>query len=168
MTLPDGWLAPDEADELRRLAAGKTVLELGAWKGRSTVVMAEVARYVVSIDRHQGIPEVGDEDSLPDYLDAVRGLPNVAIVVSTFKEFLPLLGVVFDVAYIDGNHDSNSVEEDTLLACQHLYYSSGILIFHDWDFGSVREGVRRAIGLREPDSLVGSVAAFTVDGEGKS
>ena len=36
MTLPEGWLSPEEAHELRRLSRGRTVLELGAWKGRST------------------------------------------------------------------------------------------------------------------------------------
>ena len=159
MTLPDGWLSNQEATELQRLAAGKTVLELGAWKGRSTVVLAQVARYVVSVDRHQGLDV---PDSLPDYLEAARGLENVAIVVADFQVFLPLLAVVFDIVFVDGNHDADSVERDALLACQHAYFSTGIIVFHDYDLESVREGIGRVFCNRQPDSLVGSVAAFTV------
>ena len=162
MNLPAGWLSDQEAGELQRLAAGKTVLELGAWKGRSTVVLAEVARYVVSVDRHQGIEEVGGEDSLPDYLEAVRGLPNVAIVIGDFESIVPLLAVAFDLVFVDGDHDANSVERDLLLACQHAFYSTGILVLHDWDFDSVRQGAARVLGDRQPDSLVGSIASFTV------
>jgi SAM-dependent methyltransferase len=164
MILPDGWLSPEEAGELQRLAKGKTVLELGAWKGRSTVVLAGVARFVVSVDRHQGIEEVGGADSLPDYLQAVRELENVAIVVADFQEFLPLLGVVFDLVFVDGDHDADSVERDVMLACQHVYYSTGIIALHDWDFDSVREGANRVLGNRytAPESLVGSIASFTV------
>jgi len=167
MTLPDGWLSNQEATELQRLAAGKTVLELGAWKGRSTVVLAQVARYVVSVDRHQGLDVPADHpqfgcDSLPDYLEAARGLENVAIVVADFQVFLPLLAVVFDIVFVDGNHDADSVERDALLACQHAYFSTGIIVFHDHDLDSVQEGIGRVFHNRQPDSLVGSLAAFTV------
>ena len=162
VTLPDGWLSKQEATELQRLATGKTVLELGAWKGRSTVVLSQVARHVVSVDRHQGIEEVGGEDSLPDYLQAVRELENVAIVISDFQTFLPFLAVVFDVVFVDGDHDADSVERDIVLGCQHAYFSNGIIVMHDWDFESVREGAARVFRDRQPDSLVGSLAAFTV------
>ena len=166
MNLPDGWLSPVEIQELQRLATGKTVLELGAWKGRSTVVLSQVATYVVSVDRHQGLDVPADHpqsgsDSLPDYLDAVRELENVAIVVADFRSFLPHLSVAFDLAFVDGNHDADSVERDALFACQHTYFSTGIVVFHDYDMESVREGVERVFG-RQPDSLAGSLAAFTV------
>ena len=118
MTLPDGWLADDEAAELRRIAKDKTVLELGAWKGRSTVVFASVATHVVSVDRHQGIEEVGGDDSLPDYLAAVRGLGNVTIVVGDFNAVVPLFRDTFDVVYVDGNHDVDSAINDINLAIE--------------------------------------------------
>ena len=158
MSLPQGWCSDAEANELQRLATGKTVLELGAWKGRSTVVLAEVATYVVSVDRHHGIEEAGGEDSLPDYLDAVRRLPNVAIVVASFDRFCPLLREEFDLVYVDGNHDEASVFDDCELAIDCVK-DDGMIVFHDWDFETVRQGVRRCLG-DEPGSLVGSVAAF--------
>lgn len=160
MTLPDGWLSRQEAQELQRLAADKTVLELGAWKGRSTVVMAEVAKYVVSVDRHQGIEEVGGEDSLPDYLEAVRGLGNVAIVVADFNNVVPLLReTAFDIVYVDGNHDVDSATNDINLALE-VVKEDGLIVLHDFDFESVQEAAKETLG-GVPDSLVGSVAAFS-------
>lgn len=157
-TLPDGWLSDVEADELRRLAAGKTVLELGAWKGRSTVVMAEVATYVVSVDRHQGIKEREGEQSLPDYLDNVLGLDNVAVVIAPFHLVVPLFDSFFTLCFIDGSHDEKSVYDDAILAMEHVD-GYGTIAFHDWDMDSVKKDVLRAM-CRQPDSLVDSVASF--------
>jgi SAM-dependent methyltransferase len=159
--LPDGWLPDNEARELQRLATGKTVLELGAWKGRSTVALSQVAKYVVSVDRHQGIKEAGGEDSLPDYLASVRGLENVAIVVADFARFVPLLGWDFDLVFVDGDHDKLAVARDTQTALEHVR-TEGKLVFHDWDFNSVREGAGSVLGLRSPEGIVGSLASFTV------
>lgn len=158
MTLPDGWLSPVEADELRRLAAGKTVLELGAWKGRSTVVMAEVAAYVVSVDRHKGIPEREGVESLPDYLDNVRGLENVAIVIAEFDKIVPLFDSFFGFCFIDGSHDEQSVYRDAMMAMEHVD-GYGTIAFHDWDFESVRKGGLRAM-CKSPNRVVDSVASF--------
>ena len=159
MQLPDGWLAADEAHELQRLTKGKTVLELGAWKGRSTVTIARVAKYVVSVDRHQGIEEEGGSDSLPDYLDSVRGLANVAIVVADFSAFCPFLCDYFDLVFIDGDHDHDSVARDTQTALEHVR-GDGMLVFHDWDMSDVRAGAASVLGSRSPENVVGSLASF--------
>lgn len=157
--LPQGWLTANEADELRRLAQGRTVLELGAWKGRSTVVLAQVSQYLVSIDKHEGISEVGGEDSLPEYLGNIRGFTNVGMVVAEFSLFVPWLKA-FDMVYVDGNHDYKSVERDTILAKKTALH---IIAFHDWDFVEVRDGAMNIL-KREPDGLVGSVAHFRISG----
>lgn len=158
--LPDGWLNGADQRELQVLAFDKTVLELGAWKGRSTVVLAGVASYVISVDRHEGIPtppcqECG-ESSLPAYLDAVRELPNVAIVVAHFEAFVPMLAARrFDLVFIDGDHDYASVQRHTTLA---LMLDPPVIAYHDWDFAEVREGATVILG--EPDGVGGSVAHF--------
>jgi protein-L-isoaspartate O-methyltransferase len=156
--LPDGWLPDNEVRELQRLTKGKTVLELGAWKGRSTVALSQVAEYVVSVDRHRGIP--GHGESLDEYLGAARELPNVAIVIADFSLFVPLLGA-FDLVFIDGDHDVHSVVRDTQLALEHVT-TKGTLVFHDWDFESVRVGAHSVVGPRVPNRLVGSLASFPV------
>lgn len=154
--LPSGWLTDAEADELRRVASDRTVLELGAWKGRSTVALAETARFVVSVDNHRGIPWKGGEDTLPDYLAAVRALPNVAVVVGDFETVVPLLGS-FDLVFVDGFHGANDVERDAHLARDHAVE---MVVFHDWDYEPVRRGAHRALGYRDPDKTVETLAAF--------
>ena len=152
----EGWLTPAEADYLRVLAERQYVLELGAWKGRSTAVLAETAKYVVSIDRHQGIKDgIHDEDSLPDYLANIRDLPNVAIVIADWHACDFFIDS-YDLVYVDGDHDADSVERDVRLA---NHCSRDLIAFHDWDIASVREGVGRVRGLVARD-VVGSVASF--------
>lgn len=153
--LPPGWLSPADVAELTRLAAGRTVLELGAWKGRSTVALARVARYVVSVDRHRGI-EGHDADSLPEYLENVRGLPNVAIVVADWLDLNRFLGR-FDVVFVDGDHDRASVARDAQLALER---DPDVIAFHDWDAEDVREGAADVLGAAGPSGLSGSVASF--------
>lgn len=152
--LPEGWLSSHDIAELQRLGEGKTVLELGAWHGRSTVVLAGVAEYVVSVDRHLGIAAVDDSDSLPAYLEAVRPLRNVAIVVAPFESFVPHLRP-FDLVFIDGDHDYASVQRDIVLA---LLVEPVVVAFHDFDFADVATAARETFG--EPDRVHGSVASF--------
>jgi hypothetical protein len=117
--LPDGWLSAAEADELRRLAAGKVVLELGAWKGRSTCAMAETAELVVSVDRHKPFEHFGEwtwEDSLPDYLAAVRGLENVVAVIGEFSVAKMFGEQLFGLVFVDGLHDFANVTADLEIA----------------------------------------------------
>ena len=154
--LPAGWLSKADQAELRRLARGRFVLELGAWKGRSTTVMSKVASYVVSVDRHRGIADDFDHgDSLPTYIAEIRPLRNVAMVVADFVDFVPLLRERFDLVFIDGDHDYDSVLRDIALA---LLVNPSVIAMHDYDYSEVRRAAREVFG--EPTTLGGSVASF--------
>ncbi len=155
--LPRGWLTRIEVEELATLAAGKVVLELGAWRGRSTVVMARTATLVVSVDRHLGIQRIDESDSLPDYLDAVRTLPNVVPVIGTFGLICPLLRDI-DMVYIDGDHELEAVRRDIDLA---LITGARMIVFHDWDFADVREAAHDKLG-RKANRVVGTVASYRI------
>jgi len=50
-------LTPAETELLQSLARDKYVLEVGALLGYSTVVLAQVAKQVISIDPHEGYPD---------------------------------------------------------------------------------------------------------------
>lgn len=63
-----GWLSEAEGGELQMLAAGKTVLEIGAWKGRSTICLASVAKHVVTVDHFKGDGYTGAAFTLPDFV----------------------------------------------------------------------------------------------------
>lgn len=160
MSLPDGWLSEQEADELRSLASGGRVLELGSWKGRSTIVMAEVAELIVSVDRHLGIGSASDPaPSLYEYLDNISGHANVVPVIADWaKIYLMFSNQFFDLIFVDGDHDAASVQRDFEIAMA-LQKEGSVIAGHDWDFDSVREGVRLA-GLDAPTRVTGSVAVW--------
>ena len=158
MNLPQGWLADVEANELRRLAKNAVVLELGAWKGRSTVVMAEVATLVVSVDTHRGIVVFADDPgpSLHEYLENVAPYENVVPVIGDWSTFWTMFAEQwFDLVYVDGNHDADSVARDFSIAIKLGKKIAG----HDWDIEGVPEGARRA-GLADPVHVSGSVAVW--------
>ncbi|MEQ1702982.1 MAG: class I SAM-dependent methyltransferase, partial [Ilumatobacteraceae bacterium] len=57
----DGWMSPDQAERLYRAAAGThagdTIVEIGSFRGRSTIVLASAAPEgvaIVAIDPHAG------------------------------------------------------------------------------------------------------------------
>lgn len=57
----DGWMSPDQAERLYRAAAathaGDTIVEIGSFRGRSTIVLASAAPQgvqLVAIDPHAG------------------------------------------------------------------------------------------------------------------
>lgn len=63
----EGWLTDDQARRLRVRAAGARglVVEIGSFRGRSTIVLASEARSVVAIDPHAG-SDRGPQEIEPD------------------------------------------------------------------------------------------------------
>jgi len=131
----DGWLTPTEGKALAQLAAGKRVLEIGSYCGRSTICLARTANRVLAVDPMDG-----------------RGTPNPR---STEKEFFGNLkkhGVfekvdwtseitdghvallnygAFELAFIDGHHSLASVRKD-IAKTLPLLAPGGLLAFHDY------------------------------------
>ncbi|MSX94476.1 MAG: class I SAM-dependent methyltransferase, partial [Actinobacteria bacterium] len=57
----DGWMSPDQAERLFRAASGTrdgdTIVEIGSFRGRSTIVLAGAAKpgvRIIAIDPHAG------------------------------------------------------------------------------------------------------------------
>lgn len=138
MSVPPGWLSDAEADYLARLARDKTVLELGAWLGRSTVALASTAAHVVSVDWHKGDAGAGFGDTLPGYWDTVRNLDNVTMVVGRFEFVVPLFAPVFGLAFVDGCPVEDAVVRDARLAAA---VTRGLVAFHDYDQAAVQAAV---------------------------
>jgi predicted O-methyltransferase YrrM len=150
--LPPGWLSDAEAAYLAKIAKRKTVLELGAWLGRSTVVLASTAKHVVSVDWHKGDEDAGFGDTLPGYWDTVRNLDAVTMVVGRFEFVVPLFAPVFELAFVDGSHAADAVERDARLA---LSVTRGTVVFHDYDQPAVQAAVAAVFGppVRRVDTL---------------
>jgi SAM-dependent methyltransferase len=150
-----GWLTEGEGKALARLAAGKIVLEVGSYHGRSTVAMAQTAKHVISIDHHKGDPASGPGGTLAAFLETVVtwGVgPKVTNYVLPFEdvEFPPNS---FDLVFIDAAHDRASVARDAkkALACVK---PGGVIAFHDWGRFEVMKGagdvfLTRPVGIAE-------------------
>jgi Methyltransferase domain len=127
-----------EAEELGRLARGKTVLELGSYHGFSTVVLASVADRVYAIDWHQGDDHAGVGDSWDTFMATMNQYPDAASRVlvcrGRFEDEVPRLvaiGVQVDGAFLDGFHDEPSVTRDLALALT-LVRPGGFIAWHDY------------------------------------
>jgi len=130
-------VTPAEAAELARLARDQVVLELGAFYGYSTVVMASVAAKVYSIDWHMSDEHAGDYQTWDGYKANLVGYKvdgRVVAIRGRFEEEVPRLaanGVRVDGAFLDGHHSEESVTRDLGLALM-LVKPGGWIAFHDY------------------------------------
>jgi glycosyltransferase involved in cell wall biosynthesis len=145
ITVPDDVptaVTRDEAARLATLASGGDVLELGAWHGFSTIILAQAARRVTSVDWHGGdasLTAMGEAGAstweayranLARYgvagkVDARRG---------RFTDVLQALarsGALFDGVFLDAQHDAAAVQADLELALP-LVRPGGWVAFHDY------------------------------------
>jgi predicted O-methyltransferase YrrM len=148
----EGWLLPSEGRALADLARGKRVLEVGSYCGRSTICLAQTADAVVSVDPHDGRATPRPKstyDTLKDNLDRY-GLRNVKALVGTLSDGTAEFLSDFDLVFIDGAHDLESVRSDIRRALP-LLSPGGLLAFHDYRTrpgqhdGRWDEGVTRAV-----------------------
>lgn len=135
-----GWLTSEEGAALQSLALARTVLELGSWKGRSTVCLAEVADLVVSVDWHIGDSGTGSERTLPAFL-ANLGTLNVVVVIQEITVAARALAPhAFDLVFIDDDHFGDAPERSTQVALRCVR-PGGVIAWHDYGFTAVRAAV---------------------------
>lgn len=167
-TLPAGWLRDEEGTALGYLAEGKRVLEIGSYLGRSTVIMARVAKLVMAVDWHRGdeftTKATPGLDTLQPYLENLErcGVRDKVIsVVGDARMVAPLLAEgAFDFAFVDANHTLDAALHDGELALRCVR-SGSIVAFHDCEpgFPEVCEAVVR-LGL--PVQHVAGSLAYVV------
>lgn len=172
----DGWLTDEEGEALASLAAGKIVLEIGSYKGRSAVCMAQTAAGVFAVDHHKGDGGTGPANTEAEFVANVtaagvaycvhRCVGPIEQQAAAFRAMRPHhtspRGTPpFGMAYIDAAHDADSVERHTRIAMA-LVQPGGLIVWHDWSYGGVQEGVKRC-GLA-PTGFAGDLAWLTVVG----
>lgn len=140
-----------ECQTLHNLAENKIVLELGSFYGRSTIAMAQSANRVYSVDTHKGDNNTGPADTYPAFKDNLvkyNVVDRVFIYVGEFHAIGADLPIgVFDMCFLDGQHDYDSVVRDIALM-QRIVKGDGILAFHDYTGPSdvdTHFGVNRAV-----------------------
>lgn len=137
-TMIRGWMAEAERMALRRWAFGLDVLEIGPYEGLSTVQLAATGKTVTSIDTFdgRGTPEPRDtRETFHRNLHAAGLYDKVAIRPGESSDVLKRLAEQeyrYDLVFIDGSHDYESVLSDATLS-RRLLRPDGLMAFHDYD-----------------------------------
>jgi predicted O-methyltransferase YrrM len=150
-------LTEREAAEIHRLAAGRRVLEIGAAYGYSTVLMAQVALEVVSVDPHE-VHHSFDRIKANLRGQGVSG--RVVIRRGTSAEILPQYSPeAFDLVFVDGDHTAAGVGYD-LAEAQRLVTDDGVLAFHDWNEETCPDVRPTLEAWRHPSYIVDTLAIY--------
>jgi predicted O-methyltransferase YrrM len=155
----DSSVTAEEAHALAGLANGRTVLEVGSWRGFSTVTMAQTAVRVHAVDWHQGDDHAGRDESLSHLianLDEYGVRDRVVVHVGRADAVLPMFRPEsFDFAFHDAFHETEAVAADAALILP-LLRPGGVLAFHDYGLFGVAAAVD-ALDV-EPLHVVGTLA----------
>ena len=156
----EGWLTDDQARRLAEAAASleppARIVEIGSFRGRSTIVLAQAAAdgvEVIAIDPHAGSdrgPQEIETDAATGESDHERFVANleragVRARVRHVREFsqdaLPAVEGEIDLLYVDGAHRYGPARDD-IAAWGARVRPGGRMFIHD-SFSSV--GVTAAI-----------------------
>jgi len=148
-----GHLSQEEAEALKFYAenARHGIVEIGAYCGRSTIVLAGCSSVpVYSIDPHEAYTDNGVEFGPSDCQEFMANISrldlggNVKVfnwnsqpLVFAFKERFS------DVLFIDGKHDIDSVRKDFKL-WRFKVKRDGFILFHDAHLESVQTVIKEA------------------------
>jgi SAM-dependent methyltransferase len=182
----EGWLTEAQARRLDRCAravpAGGRIVEIGSFRGRSTIVLARAATAgaeVVAIDPHLGSdrgpqeiaaqPELGEEDTRLFRANLERhGVSERVRHIRALSSEAPLEDDI-DLLFVDGAHRYGPARDD-LVRWGARVRDGGTMLVHD-SFSSI--GVTLALaGAIAPSrrwryaGRDGSLAEYVADGGG--
>ena len=158
-----GYLEPDEARQLELLAVGRDCLEIGSFRGKSSVCIAATAKSLLCVDTfkadNNGQTQTGEITTLSSFLRNINGYENITFVVSSSKNYFEQVGngVVFDLIFVDGFHEYTIAKED-INNSWALLRSGGILVVHDFAPGCGVPMACEHCGLLPMDGQVMSLA----------
>jgi len=143
----DGWLSDGEGELLYELAkgvpSGQAIVELGSWKGKSTVWLAKGTEAgqkdkVYSIDPHSGSKTHVSEDEMNTYTAFLTNLTKAGVqatvvpLVTTSDKAARRWRKGVGLLWIDASHEYEDVKHDFLSWKQHLL-PGAVVALHDCD-----------------------------------
>lgn len=149
----EGFFTDCEGVALARLCRDATLLEVGSWKGRSTVFAATGgAARIVCVDTWQGDTYTGPGNFWPEFrtnVDTYTAPGRVVPVVGRFQAVLDYVNVAaFDVLHYDADHD----DQPTVAALEVFAARcspDAVIVCHDANYPNVRrivDGVAADMG----------------------
>lgn len=152
-------LTAAETDELRSLAAGRDVLEIGSAYGYSSIAMALAGGQVLAVDPHLQLASFVE---MAMNLARYRVADRVTVWQMDSRAACPQLfdaGRRFDLIWIDGDHSPDMVTHDVQWAVK-LLRPDGTLACHDYDEETC-PGVRQALDAwKVPPKVVDTLALY--------
>lgn len=159
----DGWMTQGELEWLAaRAAEHDKIAEIGSWMGRSTAALADHTMGVVfAIDTWMGSDEPAHNAILSgkskDWLFE-RFMENAATNVIPIRmesvaaaAYLGRKRHLFDMIFLDGAHDVESVKAD-IEAWRPLLREGGLFCGHDY-FTTVKEAVDQYFPVDEAHTI---------------
>jgi hypothetical protein len=144
----DGWMLEEELrwlhDQAARCAA---VLEVGCWKGRSAMALAQgCPGRVYTVDHFRGSPSEAEGHREATVLDLatvarenLRGMPHVTVLPLASANAAALFEPrSLDLVFIDGEHTAPAVEADLRAWAPK---AARVLCGHDRRLASVQAGL---------------------------
>lgn len=175
----DGWLSLREAMVLYELArcvpASGEIVEIGSYKGRSTIALAYGAKYgnqkgyVWAIDPHEGViqenghpVENGTFQEFQDNTERAGIADIVRPLVMTSREASRKWKKTIRLLFIDGLHDERHATEDYSLWAPFVSREGGVIAFHDGFCGErgVWRTIRRYVWKRKDLVDIGATGSI--------
>jgi predicted O-methyltransferase YrrM len=170
----EGWLGRREGRYLYALARVGSekgvIVEIGSWKGKSTIYLAEGSRAgggasVYAVDPHVGGPDqeklgIRDVNTEAEFRENIRraGVDGLVIpVVQASMDAVRGWSKPIGLLWIDGDHRYESVRDDFVFWEPHVV-EGGILAFHDtYSWEGVRKLVDEIVLRREGLQVLGQL-----------
>ena len=166
-----GWLGKEEAYMLFALARHcsniGTIVEIGSYKGRSTIALASGAPAGVmihAIDPHTGTNsdvESGlNVDTFQEFLENTKKFKNISAIrkLST-NATKDISNKDIQLLFIDGWHSENAVDADINNFLPNLNKEFTI-VFDDWGDSGVQAGIKKNLNVLPP--FLGSVGKMVI------
>lgn len=148
----DGWFSEYDAQVYRifvdSLKDGSHILELGAYKGRSTLCLAQTIREsgknikIHVVDTFAGDAHIGEADTFHEFTENLCPYKDLlaSVNVGLSTEICEDWETKLDAIYIDASHDYKSVCADIEGWMPHLRIG-GLMGGHDYNFKGVYDAV---------------------------
>jgi predicted O-methyltransferase YrrM len=140
----EGWIHDIEIKALQSLCKDKVCLEIGSYKGKSTLGIAEVAKKVYACDTFSangsGQFQMNDLTTFDEFKQNIVGYENIIPCVGKSIDVVPKFeDKFFDTIFIDGMHDYYSAKTDIEVSWPKLKMN-GFMAFHDYGWDGVNDG----------------------------
>jgi len=153
-----GWTYPEQLQWLAQRAYDhRRIVEIGCWKGRSTIALAAGTRGIVyAVDSWKGsadrldecnvfLAREGSDQVFREYTQNIAPYRNVTTFKMTSVDaWYQLRKSKFDFVYLDGDHDYEAVKWD-ISHWGGLLVKGGLLAGHDADIIGVKRAIKELV-----------------------